>query len=354
MTNLPPEVLARTTVYNTETEWLADRHAFIGASEIAGITGHSHWKDATPFQSWLRKTGQEEEMDPDRRNNLNRGNRAERAILGEYADAHLDLLVEPMRLICVSHPVYPRIRCTPDGLLYHIERDTPEELVGGGHILGGSLDLHAGVDAKFMEVYSRQFFGDPGTDDMPTDYVIQGLISCECLDVPYWDFAVWFGRNSYEEYRVERNTETAETLITQALSFYEDHVVADVAPAIDGAESTTRFLSRTFGRVEPIVAKATSEALECRDMREAAAARLKAAKEDVDLYSNRLRAICGNAEGIEGVCSWKKNKDSEKVDWKAAFQETFGKLPDHILDEIVKANTTLKEGSRVLRISKGK
>jgi hypothetical protein len=54
--------------------------------------------------------------------------------------------------------------------------------------------------------------------------------------------------------------------------------------------------------------------------------------------------MCGDAVGIEGVCTWKQNRASKKTDWQGLAIE-LGASTDQI-----EKYTTEKPGARVLKV----
>jgi hypothetical protein len=91
-----------------------------------------------------------------------------------------------------------------------------------------------------------------------------------------------------------------------------------------------------------------------------------------DTLANTLRALIGDADGIEGRVMWKKNRDSTRTDWpsvatsyRRAIEGIALHHPDIVervlsdlagttdLDDIVSLFTSTVEGVRVLRPVKG-
>jgi len=71
-----------------------------------------------------------------------------------------------------------------------------------------------------------------------------------------------------------------------------------------------------------------------------------------------LREIVGDASGIDGLVSLKKNRDSQRTNWPAvagAYRTIAAEVkPDDELDVIQSIHTDTVEGARVLRLlSKG-
>jgi hypothetical protein len=86
--------------------------------------------------------------------------------------------------------------------------------------------------------------------------------------------------------------------------------------------------------------------------------RIKDAEVVKEAAQQRIKAYMGDAAAIPGICTWKNNKDSDVIDWHAAFESFwFESAPQHGLGdsdklEIVATFTSTKPGPRVFRMSK--
>jgi predicted phage-related endonuclease len=331
----------RTIPYATREEWLASRSAFLGASELAAVLGVSSYKDATPFNVWRRKvepTAEDLRDDTKDKPWLEWGHRLEPVILEKFQAEHPHLVTtNPDGIWTYCHPVYTALRGTPDGLVYQIDDDGEQTLV-------------AGVDAKNIGVQRKKHFGEEGTDDIPDDYLLQGLAYCEIFEVDIWYFAVLFGGSDYREFKVERNQEVAEAAIVKALDWFVHHVDGHRQPDVDGSEEATKFLARIWPEEKLDLLPPTPQTLALQTLIADATEEMNRNKEQIDTAKNALRQIIGESSGIESVCTWKKNKDSTKVDWKAVAAELALHVNTVQVDRITKANTATKQGPRVLRM----
>ena len=115
----------------------------------------------------------------------------------------------------------------------------------------------------------------------------------------------------------------------------------------------------TCQRLGDLYAKAnrTPEALDLAAKLKEAKAAAKAAGVLEEQLSQALKLAIGDAAGIEGVASWKANRDGQKTDWEATARQLFARLAgpmnQQLLDEVIAANTTHKPGARVLRLLGG-
>jgi predicted phage-related endonuclease len=337
--------LDRMVQYADKEEWLASRRDHIGASEIAACLGLSTFADASPFRVWQNKAqpDEAEPMTPERQRGLNRGNRAEGAILGEFADDHHEFIVEPKQLCTIAHPYYPLIRCTPDALIWNhgdIEDLSPE------------APPVAVVDAKFVEVYSKKHYGESGSDIMPADYVMQGLLLCECLEVEECFFAVWIGRWEYREFLVRRNEKVAEGLIQKALDWFDKYVVAKRYPPLDDSPQAAAFVKSLYPQANRDILLPSNQAVhDWATEREVAADEERRAKKRKVALQTKISEYIGDAAGIDGICTYKNVAPS--VSWKKAAAQMSALLTSPQIQAAM-LNATGKVGSRKYHSTLGK
>ena len=88
----------------------------------------------------------------------------------------------------------------------------------------------------------------------------------------------------------------------------------------------------------------------------AAKAALKEAEGFEGTVSNAVRAMIGDASGVEGCFTYRKNKDSERVNWPAVAAEYRTELIGRgvsptALESIQGAHSEAAPGARVLRLA---
>ena len=133
------------------------------------------------------------------------------------------------------------------------------------------------------------------------------------------------------------------TLVERAMEFWENHVAPGVPPPLRGDPSTARYLAERFPSHTEELRPATPEAMELLGEYRAAKAAHEAAARRRDLAKHNLKALVGNASGIEGVCTWRKRKDSFETDWEAVARACNAPL------SLIDAHTTRKPGQRSFR-----
>lgn len=156
---------------------------------------------------------------------------------------------------------------------------------------------------------------------------------------------------------VERDDAVIDDLLYFAREFM-GYLERGELPPIDGSESTAQTLRARHPRdngtwlpAQPELTVLTNELAEAR-----AAKRI--AEDQERTVGNALRAVIGDATGIDGLVSLKKNRDSERTNWPAVAS-AYRKLAEEVrsaedLDTLQSIHTDTVEGARVLRLlSKG-
>lgn len=156
---------------------------------------------------------------------------------------------------------------------------------------------------------------------------------------------------------VERDDSVIDDLLYFAREFM-GYLERGELPPIDGSESTAQTLRARYPRdngtwipAAPELAVLTNELAEAR-------ATKRIAEDQERTVANALRAVIGDANGIDGLVSLKKNRDSERTNWPAvasAYRTIAEEVrPAEELDALQSIHTDTVEGARVLRLlSKG-
>ncbi len=271
-------------------EWLKARQQVITATDIGAIAGLSPYRG--PHDVWLDKMG----MAPEWKDNpaMDWGRRLEGVVAERYAqDAGVELLQGEF-----------------------IKREwmggTPDRLV---------KDKQLGLEVKTAGLHSAKNWGEDGTDEVPDSYAVQCHWYMALTGFPIWDIAVLIGGQDYRTYRLRRDDRIEKRLIEIGREFHEKHVLAKVAPPIDGSNGAADYLRSIFPKdssaqiltASPEVDKAARALIQAK-------ARLNEIEAEIQLHENAIKAAIGEASGVRGEgwkVSWKKGKDALKVDWKA-------------------------------------
>jgi putative phage-type endonuclease len=274
-------------------EWLAARENGIGASQAAAAIGVSEWQ--SPIGLWAEKLGL---VPPVEQNSSMRiGTALEPLIAEMYTEATGVKIRRANNLR--QHPVH-------------------------GFMLA-SIDRRAGrkpIELKFSARATG--YGDPGTDEVPDDVLVQVLHQLAVLDELEGDVALLKpGAPSVLIYRIAR-TSDAETAIVEREAIFWDHVQSRTQPPVDGSEATQRALAAMYPRGTELASLEADEDLagwmgELRNIRRGESAIAK----QRDELEARIKAamLAAGAERIVaagiGEIPWRPVKDRETTDWKA-------------------------------------
>lgn len=146
-----------------------------------------------------------------------------------------------------------------------------------------------------------------------------------------------------------------------------DNVETGTMPAADGSETTRRALSRMHPYDDGSMLPANADLVSLAEQLRAARIAKKAADADEGTLANAIRAIVGDASGVEGVLTLRKNSDSTRTNWPGVAKGYRLLLEDleceHLaqamrdralpsLDAVETAHSETVQGARVLRLLK--
>lgn len=301
--------MAEAAVDRGRAMWLEERRAGLGGTDAAAILGLSPW--ANPLQVWLEKRG-EGVPRPDSEA-MYWGRALEDPIARRYMEVTGRRVWNPERVY--RHKEHPMLIGTPDRL---------------------SLDDARGLEVKTASDRFAHEWGEPGTDAIPQHYVVQCLHYMSVVDVDLWDVAVLIGASDFRVYTIRRNRDLEQAITTRLTEWWTRHIVGGERPELDGSVATRDYLQRAhpFNKLDM---------LKSDDIADALAADLRAARAVLDEWgpradeaANRLRAIIGDHEGVEGAdwrATWKSPKASTVVDWEGyarALVAEMGKVAEYL------------------------
>lgn len=271
-------------------EWLEAREHGIGASQAAAAIGMSEWQ--SPVGLWAEKLG----LVPPATETL------------------------PMRIGAELEPLIARLYQEATGTKVrrvNMLRQHPQHT-----FMLASLDRRAGKRPIELKYSLRGTgYGEPGTDEVPDDVLIQVLHQLAVMDEDEADVAAIIGgRPDVQIFTIARNADVEARIIEREAIFW-DHVQSRTEPPVDGSEATRRALAALYPRDtgETVIAdEVTGEWL--REYGEATAAikhfeavKLKARNHVTDFMATATRLV---APGV-GEVTYKTTKDVETVKWEA-------------------------------------
>lgn len=317
--------------------WLAERRKHITGTDVAAILGISPWR--TDMQVWLDKKHLIEQEDSEQ---LRWGRRLERVILEGYSEATGQAL---------------------DLFEYHLTVATCQP------ILAASLDARWGnedrrpVDAKNIRRKSEEW-GVEGTGEVPPYYAVQLAAQMLVTDTAVADLAVLFSGNRLECFTIHRDQQLDEIILDKVGEWWERHIVQDTPPPMDGSKRTTDYLAKRFAKQTELIIPAKPETVAIAQRAVLASTIRKRFQEEEDRLKNMLRDETGEAQGIEGVCTWRMTNPRPKLDTDAYIADLEKAVRDMLMvghgqpglgnatiEELKAKHTHPVEGNRVLRIT---
>lgn len=181
------------------TAWLEQRRSGVGGSDVAAILGLSKWR--TPLSVWLDKTGQAESSQET--DAMRWGTLLEPVIRQEYAERTGREVISPGFL---RHPRLDYMVANVDG----ISRDNRVVEIKTARTADG--------------------WGEPGSDQVPEDYLLQVQHYMAVTELPVTDIAVLIGGSDFRIYTVEADAELHDMLAGVEGAFW-DTVIARTPPA---------------------------------------------------------------------------------------------------------------------------
>lgn len=241
---MPVELLPPHQANPDNPAWHEMRRDGVTASEIPVILGISRWD--SPWSMWHRKRG----LIPDQVDNddMAWGRRLEGAI----ADAAAERLDPHQNLVFARAGLYRHDRrawqmATPDRLTYTAcpgcaAVDDAPAYVGAMVRSGCDCDppgtsgpAHALLEVKHP--YSWDGWGDDGTDDIPADYMAQGLWQLDVMDLDECWLAA-YTRHQMRIYTIRRDAEGADVDLAMMRQRALEFLASADPPPLDSHPAT--------------------------------------------------------------------------------------------------------------------
>ncbi len=317
-----------TDVRQGTPEWLALRKEGVGSSDAPVIAGER----GSVVELWAEKSGlvERQEPDDDTARLFEWGHRLEPVVADWYADSTGRALRRVNKMLV--HP------------------DVPWAFA--------SLDRVTVGEKRIVEIKTTRRGWDAG-EPVPghVQAQVQHQLWVSGYDVA--DVAVLTGGSEPKVYEIARDETFIDNLVFLETEFW-GWVTSGTRPPMDGSENARRVLTKMHPRNDGTLIPPTPEL--DRVFFDWMAARVKKDEADAaaDTLGNTLRALIGDADGIEGRVTWKKNRDSTRTDWPSVAQGYRLRLEELLdpedrptLDAIESIHTSTVEGARVLRPVKG-
>jgi putative phage-type endonuclease len=177
------------------------RFSGIGGSDAAAIAGVSPW--TTPYQVWeskVKKISSNEETPA-----MRWGSLLEPVIAQEY-----------------SHVAGVELSRSGDFIQH------PKHKFMIGYLDGFDTKNNAVIEIKTAG--QPRGWGEPGTDEIPSQYLIQVAHYVAITGADYAEIAVLIGSRDFRIYRYNRNPDLEKTLIETESRFWEEYIETETPP----------------------------------------------------------------------------------------------------------------------------
>ncbi|WP_079480593.1 YqaJ viral recombinase family nuclease [Halobacillus salinus] len=273
-----------------EGEWLEYRRKGIGGSDAAAIAGFNKWK--SPVVVYMEKVGE-----------------VKTASSNEEA-AYWGHVMEETVAKEFSHRTGMRVR-KRNAILQH--SDYNWMLANVDRLIVGKNE---GLECKTASEYLRD---DWEGEEIPIAYLLQCQHYMAVTGADAWWIAVLIGGNKFTYKRIERDEDLIENLISIEKAFWEEHVMRNVPPELDGSDASTDFIKAMYPNAEP---DSETEIDEASDKLLKALEQIKTEEKDLKerkrKYENQLKEKLGTYEkGFSNhfVVTF-KNQERKTVDSK--------------------------------------
>jgi len=297
----------------------------LGGTDIGAIVGLSPYK--TPLELWSELVSGEQPASRDLIH-LRFGQHAESFIASEYERA--------TGLFTAQHS--PTLFHKKHGFMFgHVDRfvlDTPDTPA----VVDGTITASRLLECKTSSAFSKNDWGDPGTDQVPPLYLVQCAWYMAITECQSADLAVLIGNSDFRVYTIERDLELEDLILSHALNFWNEHVIGQKPPApVNVLDSALLCPKESSGSS----VEANEALLKSIRLYQDSCAKSQALSTECDRLKLEILNYMGQAEKLTHagklLATWKCAKPSNRIDTKALAQAH----PD-----IASAFTTSVLGSR--------
>jgi len=287
-----------------------NRAKFLGGSDIAAVLGLSPWK--TPLDLWRDKTTPRV-GDADYKPVFKRGIRWEGAVA--------EMLVERLQVNGHQVEIVGSNRRFIDREIPFLAAEIDFEIR-----LDGSEEI-TNVELKTVHPFRLREWGASGTDTLPVHYTAQVMHGLGVTRRSNAILAALFGADELRTYPVAADQETIAAMRARAAAFWNDHVLAGVAPDPTTLEDLSKLFDADNPDAHPLLADETlaEQVMRMRSINAEIKAR-EAEAEAIEFSLKRAMRDCTSIvmpNGKEAV-TWKQRSGS----WldEKALQEAHPKI----------------------------
>lgn len=276
-------------------KWLQVRKEGLGGSDVAAIIGVNSYRSA--YNLWAIKTGREQEDDLTDNEFVYWGTKNEPNIADHFEE--------------VTGKKVRRCGTLQDEKVPFFHANIDRWVIGE----------NAGLEIKTAGLTKSKEWQD---DDLPDDYYCQCQWYMGITDAEKWYIACLIGGNKMVWKEIPRNDEFIATLRERALDFWNNNILGDVMPDVDGSESTSDSIKKQYPNSnggEIALPSAMQSLLDEYDQIKATAKALELRQAAIE---NQIKALMGENEiGIyqDRKVTWKSQAGRVSVDSKKLLAE---------------------------------
>ena len=280
----------------------------LGGTDIGAILGLSPYK--TPLELWSELVSGEQ---PENRDliHLRFGQHAESFIASEYERA--------TDLFTAVHS--PTLFHKKHGFMFgHVDRfvldrpDTPA-------VVDGTITADKLLECKTSSAFSKNDWGEPGTDQVPPLYLVQCAWYMAITECQSADLAVLIGNSDFRVYTIERDMELEGLILSHAQHFWHEHVLGKKPPEPISVQDASILFPKEAPNSSVL---ANEEILQSITAYRQACTQSQTLSEECEKLKLEILKYMGHAEkltlGSKTLATWKCAKSSTRIDTKALVQ----------------------------------
>jgi putative phage-type endonuclease len=277
----------------------------IGGTDIGAILGLSPYK--TPLELWSELVSSDSPASRDMLH-LRYGQHTESFVAKEYERA--------TGMFTVEHS--PTLFHKTHGYMFgHIDRfvqDTPDMPA----VVDGVIAANRLLECKTASVFSKNDWGEPGTDQVPPLYLVQCAWYMAITECEVADLAVLIGNNDFRVYCIKRDLELENLILEHAKRFWFDHVLGNTPPApVNVQDVSLLFPKEAQGKS----VEASDELIRCIQTYQDGCNRSQVLNDECERLKLEILSFMGEAEKLihsgKTLATWKCAKSSQRIDTKS-------------------------------------
>ena len=312
----PPDLLTMQQALTPDSpvsDDVTNRTQGLGGSDAAAVLGLSPYSSA--LDVYLRATGASE--GPDETYAMRRGTALEPILRDEYERQSGRLAASG---VSMRHPKYPWMVAHTDGRVADAK---------------GLIDDRRILEIKTTGLWTAQDWGEAGTDEIPEQHLVQVQHYLSVTGAEVCDVCAEIAGRDVELFEVPRNEELISMIEDIEGAFWNDHVLARVAPDPTDLEEAKKLWPKSRGPKS--IHEASDETIGVLSRWMKLRAEAKCVQDRADAFKLDLQIVMGDTEALYGngekLLTWKNSKAGTRFDLEA-FKNAEPTLYKQFLDDV--------------------